>query len=152
MIISTNNFSYMQRFYGIVVPKLLVLATRKSLPNAPATFFIAVLIGKLAIPYKSIGCRFHWIPQAIVICDRCEGLVASGIKHLLLKNIILGRGLCLYCYTTIQDWEDKKFFLFHTLDLLFINEVASSLFDVHFFRKGFAVHMDVKYILSQRQP
>ena len=52
MIISTNNFSYMQRFYGIVVPKLLVLATRKSLPNAPATFIIAVLIGKLAIPYK----------------------------------------------------------------------------------------------------
>ena len=118
MIISTNNFSYMQRFYGIVLPKLLVLATRKSLPNAPATFIIAVLIGKLAIPYKSIGCRFHWIPQAIVICDRCEGLVVSGIKHLLLKNIILGRGLCLYCYTTIQDWEDKEYFLFHTLDLI----------------------------------
>ena len=57
----------MQRFYGIVVPKLLVLATRKSLPNAPATFIIAVLIGKLAIPSKFIGCRFHWIPQAIVI-------------------------------------------------------------------------------------
>lgn len=85
----------MQRFYGIVVPKLLVLATRKSLPNAPATFIIAVLIGKLAIPSKSIGCRFHRIPQAIVICDRCDGLVASGIKYLLLKKVILGRGLCL---------------------------------------------------------
>ena len=102
----------MQRFYGIVVPKLLVLATRKSLPNAPATFIIAVLIGKLAIPYKSIGCRFHWIPQAIVICDRCEGLVASGIKHLLLKNKFLEEVCACAAIQQYKIGRIKIFFFF----------------------------------------